>query len=204
MLFKHTNSPRWSTNQLESPFLRLPAEIRNRIYDFAFGDKTIKIGYETYRMKSYRNKPNKVTPVFKYHCTVFNRHINPFRDDVPEALLYSANGFTLLNNICRQLYLETAYLPFTTSLIAFDSHNIMVNFVLHEQYLSRRQRCAITKLALPDHLPGRNMLGYLPNVEQVYLAYEEYKRPKGWYRVVREKGKKIKLLDRYDEEVGEV
>ena len=91
------------------------------------------------------------------------------------------------------MYLETASLPFKYNFIAFDSHNIMVNFLLHEQRLSRQQCHAITLLLLPNDIPGANMLTYLPNVEKVYLGSEHPIKLQGWYRVIRSDGKKPKL-----------
>jgi hypothetical protein len=80
----------------------------------------------------------------------------------------------------------------------------MVNFVLHENRLSREQRHAITLLILPDDVPSGNMLAYLPNVERVWLAFEQYQKPKGWYKVVREEGKKPYLTDPQDYLVEEL
>lgn len=80
----------------------------------------------------------------------------------------------------------------------------MVNFVLHEKRLSREQRHAITLLILPDDVPSGNMLAYLPNVERVWLAFEQYQKPKGWYKVVRKGGKKAYLTDPQDYLVEEL
>jgi hypothetical protein len=175
---------RWSANQSDSPFLRLPAEVRNRIYEYALGSQTINIGYETYEEEQ---------PVFKYHCTVFSRMTNPFKERQQHYVKIS-KGFTLLNNICRQLYLETAVLPYKLSTIAFDSNNIMVNFLLHEQRLSRSQRHGFKQIIVRNCLPGANMLTYLPNLEKVYLGGQQaHNKPSGWYNVVRREGEEPEL-----------
>jgi hypothetical protein len=158
--------------------LRLPAEIRNRIYEYALGSQTIKIGYKTFEEEQ---------PVFKYHSTVFSRMTNPF-EEKQQPYVKVSKRFTLLNNVCRQLYLETAVLPYKLSTIAFDSTNIMVNFLLHEQRLSRSQRHGFKHLIVRNDLPGANMLTYLPNLEKVYLGGQQ-----AWYNVVRRDGEKPEL-----------
>jgi hypothetical protein len=126
--------------------------------------------------------------MFRYHCTVFSRITNPFKERQQHYVKVS-KGFTLLNNICRQLYLETAVLPYKLSIIAFDSNNIMVNFLLHEQRLSRSQRHGLKQIIVRNYLPGANMLTYLPNLEKVYLGDQQaHNKPSGWYNVVRREG----------------
>jgi hypothetical protein len=185
----YVDNSRWSINQANSPFLRLSGEIRNRIYDYALGGNTINIGYQTYH-SSYK----KVVPVFKYHCTVFSTRVNPYKDRQNPRVKIS-HGFTLLNSICRQLYLETAALPYKLNTIAFDSHNTMVNFILIEQRLSRQQRHALTQLFLPNDVPGANMLTFLPNLTKVFLGFTQtLQKQQGFYIVIREDGKQPRLI----------
>jgi hypothetical protein len=185
----YSDIPRWSINQANSPFLRLPGEIRNRIYEYALGGNTINIGYQTYH-SSYE----KVVPVFKYHCTVFSERVNPYKDR-QNARVNTSRSFTLLNNICRQLYLETTALPYKLNTIAFDSHNTMINFILIERRLSPQQRHALTQLFLPNDIPGANMLTFLPNLEKVFLGFTHtFQKPQGFYIVIREEGKQPRLV----------
>jgi hypothetical protein len=135
----------------------------------------------------------KEKPVFRYNCTVFSHSTNPFKADQQPYVRISTK-FTLLNNVCRQLYLETAVLPYKLSKFAFDSHNIMVNFLLHEQRLSRQQRHALTKLLVRNDLPGANMLTFLPNLEKVLI---DSKQVLTWYTVIRAEGEEPKLQRRY-------
>jgi hypothetical protein len=184
---------RWSMNQNDSPFLRLPGEVRNAIYEYALGGKTIHIDYETYRTIHKSNKIQTVTPVFKYHCTVYDKKpTNPFNAASQPYRKFSTS-FTPLNNVCRQLYQETAILPYNLNLICFGSHNIMFNFLFMEKRLSRQQLDAFTQLMLPDELPGSNMLGLLRNLEKVYLAVDQGGKAKGWFVVVGQEGGKPKL-----------
>jgi hypothetical protein len=85
----------------------LPGEIRNQIYAIVLGGNTIKIGYETYRPIYTNTKLIENVPTFKYYCTVYNQLVNPYKErQHPDVGVFIE--FTLLNNVCRQLYLETA------------------------------------------------------------------------------------------------
>jgi hypothetical protein len=183
-----TNVSSWSTNQQESPFLKLPAEIRNQIYEETLPDgDTVLIDYET-----YHNTDKDVLPVFKYRCQVFSPSTDPFQYRYYETDI--SREVTLLGGVCRQLYLETAVLPFKLNVIAFSSHNVMTNFLLFEQRLSRQQRYAITALLLCDNLPGANILTYLPNVQEVMLSTgQRIDAAKGRYRVIRNQGEEPRL-----------
>jgi hypothetical protein len=143
--------------------------------------------------RTYRSSYEKRTPVFRYHCTVFNHLINPFKE-VQQPYVKVSTKFTLLNNVCRQLYLETAVLPYKLNMIAFDSQNIMVNFLLHEQRLSRQQRHALAKLLVRNDLPGANMLTFLPNLKKVLVDTQPVLT---WYTVIRDDGEEPKLQRRY-------
>ncbi len=186
-------------NQKNSPLLRLPGEIRNRIYEYALGGNTIMIDFETYRTTYIKDEPSKVTPVFKYHCTVYNEYLDPFRGKQPNRVNISS-GFGLLTGVCRQMYLETDTLPFKHNLVCFGSHNIMFNMLFMEKRLSRRQLDAITEMILPDALPQPNMLASLRNLKSVLLAriVPSSKPPgyyflgnAGWYRVNKLESEKV-------------
>lgn len=163
------------------------------------GGNTIKIGYETYRSKYKDDKLSESVPVFKYHCTVFDQRVNPCKDR-QQSDVEVTTDFILLNNVCRQLYLETAGLLFKLNRIAFESYKIMFNFIGYEQRLSRQQRHSLSEMLVGDDLPGANILTCLPNLEKVFLAGVDqiYKRiqdgkPKGWYLVIRPEGEEPKL-----------
>ncbi|USP77115.1 hypothetical protein yc1106_04389 [Curvularia clavata] len=71
-------------NQQQSPLLRLPAELRNKIFAYALGGRT-------FRFKTTGNYPWYIKNVTKYKHAL--------------ALL----------QVCRQIYAETALLPFSTN-----------------------------------------------------------------------------------------
>ncbi|KAJ4992700.1 hypothetical protein SVAN01_01746 [Stagonosporopsis vannaccii] len=183
----------WAVNQSKSPFLRLPEEVRVRIYRFALGGKTITIGYETYRHVGSASEL-KVVPMFRYCCAVYSQPaVNPFKNPLPYVNV--SYGFTPLNNICRQLYNETATLPYTLNSLAFSSHNTLFNFLFLEQRLSREQCDAITSITLQDALPTSNLLAYMRNLQKIVLVDDLPGNSKGTYKVTRVKGKTPKLLN---------
>ena len=186
---------RWSTNQANSRFLQLPPNVREIIYKYTLGGKTINISYETYRITSDFTKPKvprQVVPIFKYRCTVLDGKMNPFHA-AAKPYIKTQSSFTMLNGICRQLYMETATLPYKLNVMCFGSHNIMFNFLLMEQRLSRQQLDTITQLLLPDSLPGPAMLAYLRNLEKVYLVYQQMEKSPGWYHVDWKEGEEPRL-----------
>ena len=185
---------RWSLNQSRSPFLRLPEEVRVRIFGYALGGKTITIGYETYRTVQNVSEPDKVVPTFRYCCAVYSQlNVNPFKKQLP--YINVTRSYTPLNNICRQLYNETATLPFTLNTLAFSTYNTMFNFLFLEQRLSREQRDAITSITLQDALPMPNFLTFMPNLQNVVLVDDLPGNSKGTYKVTRVKSKVPKLLN---------
>ncbi|EOA81575.1 uncharacterized protein SETTUDRAFT_165993 [Exserohilum turcica Et28A] len=192
---KSCEAQKWSTNQASSPLLQLPPNVRELIYKYTLGGKTININYETYRIALDPTRPKvprRVTPMFRYHCTVIDGKMNPFLA-AAKPYIKTQNSFTLLNSTCRQLYVETASLPYKLNVICFGSHNIMVNFLLMEKRLSRQQLDAFTQLLLPDNLPGPAMLASLRNLEKVYLIYQQTETAQGWYHVDRKEGEEPSL-----------
>ncbi|KAI8937722.1 hypothetical protein NX059_005422 [Plenodomus lindquistii] len=183
----------WHANQSDSPLLQLPAEVRNTIFKYVLGGNTINIDYETYRNTSDYKQPTTSVPIFKYHCTVYDRPANPFKIK-PSSNEIITRGYFLLNNICRQLYVETATLPYSLNMIAFSSSSVMFNFLYHEQRLSRQQRDAITRLVLPDGILQQNMLSDLGGLLEFFLGRKVDDDAKGWYTVVRREGCRPKLV----------
>jgi hypothetical protein len=96
------------------------------------------------------------------------------------------------------MYLETAVLPYKLNMLAFSSHNVMFNFLYMEKRLPRKHLDAITVLCLPDGYVEPNMLGYLRNLEKIYVGrdvhYEGRYENKGWRYVVRKEGEEPKLV----------
>jgi hypothetical protein len=184
---------RWNINQQNSPFLRLPGEIRNIICELALGGNTILVEFNRYKIRE-TGKAVEVITRYKYQSWALPGHINPFRCSSP-SMGTVASTVPLLNGVCRQLYIETAILPYKLNWWAFQSHNIMVNFLWLEKKISRNQRAAIKVIVVPNILPQSNLLSLMGGLERVFLA-APMKDPdhslRGWYKIVRtEKGPKL-------------
>ncbi|KAF2467361.1 uncharacterized protein BDR25DRAFT_317103 [Lindgomyces ingoldianus] len=105
----------WARNKRESPFLRLPAEIRMEIYDLIFSGNTIKISRPRYKDG--------------FKTTVWKLSNDPFKTiRSPKNLV--KQRITLLNGVCRQLYKETAVLPYKMNVWAFDDSTILREFLV--------------------------------------------------------------------------
>jgi len=83
-------------NQKSSPLLRLPAELRNKIYKYALGDWVVSLLYTN-------DDP------------IRGRKIVPYtRAGLDDNVWYAATGAILgLRSTCRQLREETGVLPYT-------------------------------------------------------------------------------------------
>ncbi|KAH9873444.1 hypothetical protein IAQ61_004067 [Plenodomus lingam] len=89
-------------NSNESPFLRLPGELRNRIYDLAFGNHIVEIDNTAFEDKK---------PVFHHICLTKDHTETPY------------TFFDILNmtTTCRQIYYETFKLPLTENKFKMSS-----------------------------------------------------------------------------------
>jgi len=87
--------PSVKTNQ-DSPLLRLPGELRTRIWEYVLG------GFELRSMFPDHSQPRKP-----------RRMIPPFAE--------RSNGTQLLRT-CRQIYTETALLPYKTNTFIFETY----------------------------------------------------------------------------------
>ena len=111
-------------NQKMSPLLRLPREIRNRIYDYAF----------SVQFTIVRNNPSYPTRL-------------TFRAGDAYPLL-KRNSFAKLlavTRVCRQIYSEAALLPFRLNVFRIHQLATLVKFT---EYMQPAQRAAITTLRL--------------------------------------------------------
>ena len=106
-------------NRQRSPLLRLPAELRNKIYGYALGGMELRV--------SYRSKELGVVSAMSYDPSV---SLTP---------LHRRVGLTLVS---RQLYAETKILPF--ELCTMDV--IRSLFYNHIKRLNTTQRQAISTI----------------------------------------------------------
>ncbi|KAJ8110971.1 hypothetical protein OPT61_g6313 [Boeremia exigua] len=82
----------------ESPLLRLPPEIRNNIWEYVLGGKILDVVFLSSRKGRYLEEKTAISPL-----------------SLPES------SHALLQ-VCRQLYKETALLPFSTNSFRFESN----------------------------------------------------------------------------------
>jgi hypothetical protein len=187
----------WSQNQSHSPLLRLPWELRNRIYDLVLGGKTICIEFKTWR-KVEKNRHTELVPHFEYYYKIMNARTNPWAPYLTNPIQQSeglSGIFTLLNGVCRQFYQETAVLPYKLNRWAFVNHLTMWNFLVVDRRLTRAQREAIEELIVSDHLPQQNLLDLLTGLKKAFLACplrDDDRGIKGWHSVEESrKGRKL-------------
>jgi len=96
---------RFETNADHSPFLRLPAEVRNAVYQFALSGQTVS-------SILHRSAATTTSP--------------PLARRVDDASLRRPHRFSLLR-VCRQIFIETAVLLYRLSTFRFnDSTNLLL------------------------------------------------------------------------------
>lgn len=100
---------------------------------------------------------------------------------------------TLLNSVCRQLYTETAVLPYMLNRIVFHAYNTMFNFLVMERRLTASQRESITEITVYFEVPCQHILKLLPNLQHVRVVSPDNWNlanryaTRGLYRVVADK-----------------
>jgi hypothetical protein len=147
--------PRVKNNQ-DSPLLRLPPELRDRIWGFAIGAHVLRV--------VYTNSPANKTVV---------KIQPPFKEN--------RNTLALLRT-CRQIYSETALLPYKSSTYSCDLWQPLSHGLRH---MKRFQRAQIEDLQVELDLPwSRNpvriqelcvdQLAILPGLKRVrILAFRD-------------------------------
>ncbi|KAF1958691.1 hypothetical protein CC80DRAFT_17473 [Byssothecium circinans] len=160
----------WSQNQAQSCLLTLPYNVRMRIYKLLFGNKTIVIDFQTYHLEGNMDNETaaRVRPIFKYTRTALDYSSSRPVRRLPKNM--QSAGITLLNRVCRQLWIETNDQPFIDNRVAFTSHNIMFNYIFMEKRLKSHQLAAITIIYVAEFLPGLAVLRMMPNLKRVELG----------------------------------
>lgn len=149
-------------------------DIRKQIYELVLGGKTIEIGFSNYDTKTFdKQSPEKgkftlVEPKKRYYSLVHSERHTALRNFQPPHIKTS-RGMTLLNDVCRQLYLETSTLPYKLNTLAFVSYNTFFNFIAVERRLTRHQLRAIEAIIVWRQLPGSNILPLMPNLKHVLV-----------------------------------
>ena len=145
-------------NQLRSPLLRLPAELRNIIYTMALQEGCIEIASQSVSLMSF----NTILRAYRYSSS----------PDEPTGIRYQGS-YTSFASVCRQMYSETCLLPYTLNTFCFDSHKAM------QTWMSCRlavQRHAITSFKPPTAMireyikkQSSTFKKWLPKLKTLYL-----------------------------------
>ncbi|KAK0742094.1 hypothetical protein B0T21DRAFT_381792 [Apiosordaria backusii] len=152
----------WNQNT-HSPLLRLPPELRNRIYELVLSVGQIQVIFKKYQFRVINNgtignsRPTYETLPGGFGCLILDREENPWptahlHKSVPpaereKASIYTwGRGMTLLSPVCRQLYHETVLLPYRLNAWSFRSIAVMDRFLVKERRLPKSHRGAIRVL----------------------------------------------------------
>ncbi|OSS49745.1 hypothetical protein B5807_05819 [Epicoccum nigrum] len=139
-------------NQEESPLLRLPAELRTKIYEFAIGGYVIEL-FESKKKPCYN-----VLSQADGHYTAFAKP-------------------TVLSEICRQLYKETAFLPY--SLNTFHGHLRRIHRFLKSLTMAQRKQIKSLEIFFI-----RNDL-FKGDWNSLFFSHKALKNHAGWIRATK-------------------
>ena len=106
-------------NASDSHFLRLPLEIRVRIYKLVLGGQDLWIGLHYPNSDSYRE--------LHYGGRFYHLNLTDYlTDPLPDR---SVKGLDIrLLRVCRQIFTETALLPYALNHFVFDTQDVLNHF----------------------------------------------------------------------------
>lgn len=111
-----------------------------------------------------------------FYGLVFDAEQDPWSRWVLQRFTMGAGGtppaalgdaLTPLSAVCRQLYRETAVLPFSLNSWSFQDARVMERYLMRERRLTRLQRRGIAVLVVSDDLPSRAMEAFLGGLQVV-------------------------------------
>ncbi|KAK0621873.1 hypothetical protein B0T17DRAFT_535294, partial [Bombardia bombarda] len=155
----------WEQNQTSSPLLKLPAELRNKIYNLVLSVGQINVCHKRWAHRAH-TRPGTTQRYYEtieggFWCRILPAEVDPWRPSqtaiLPPRASHSSRlaidhyppveppprGMTLLSPVCRQLYHETALLPYALNAWSFESTWVMDRYVMKEKRLPMPQRRAI-------------------------------------------------------------
>ncbi|GKT90161.1 hypothetical protein Ct61P_08011 [Colletotrichum tofieldiae] len=118
-------------NRARSPLLRLPPEIRNKIYRLLLAARRIHV----------RHDPKTSS----FHCVALRPTANPWTYKRHHIL---SRGLTLLVRVCRQLYHETELLPYRECVWSWQTPGLMERYLLTERRMGVAQRRAVREVCV--------------------------------------------------------
>lgn len=166
----------WYQNQSTSPLLRLPDHIRSRIYNLVLGNKTIMIDYETYEPITYKRVFRYISMAIENKTHITDLNYFAVLNAAKNAALRVS--FTPLSSVCRQLYTDTALLPYQLNLFVFISRHIAWQFLT--THLPVHQRDAVRKMVVIGELPGENLLSAMKGLVECKSS-NDVRRPSNYW-----------------------
>jgi hypothetical protein len=124
-------------NQIFSPLLRLPAELRNKVYEYALGGWEIRIWYDlTYKIDESKQKSDSTGRV----CAACRP-----ASGVKKPWIRARKAVLNLPSVCRQLNAETKMLPFTLNDLGLQDDRYLDHFYYR---LRETQRPHVARLRI--------------------------------------------------------
>ncbi|KAK0642031.1 hypothetical protein B0T16DRAFT_334305 [Cercophora newfieldiana] len=162
----------YDLNRTASPLLRLPPELRNRIYELVLSVGQINVCYKKWSHKNHTTRSGQRTTETVveggFYCRILPKTQDPWKLAVTSRNHSGAaaqgesssdtkttkypQGMTLLSSASRQLYNETVLLPYALNVWSFESNHVMERLLLKEKRLPVLQRRAIRILYTPSVL----------------------------------------------------
>jgi hypothetical protein len=141
-------------NTRNSPFLRLPAEVRNQIYEHALGNNTLHIFRHPNQPRMTQTRLSCKVCITPCPCTVrITAHLATWTDaHRRHHHICYANPFGYRLDLrflqtCSQIYVEASLLPFTLNNLVFAETELLPLFT---DKLAPLQAAAITPLNLDN------------------------------------------------------
>ena len=166
----------------DSPFFRLPPEIRNRIYSLVLGVGHIHIRYRPWssRAAGHTTMATATATAPKetgFYALALPADADPWGRAFKKTMrkiptdetsktgasptgnmsTASAGYSTALLRVCRQIHAEAALLPFSLNAWSFESTRVMERYLVRDRRLALAQRRAMRVLVVADDLPSRSM-----------------------------------------------
>ncbi|KZL63257.1 wd domain-containing protein [Colletotrichum incanum] len=127
----HESFTEWDLNRARSPLLRLPPEIRNKIYRLLLAARRIHVHHDP--------------KTSSFHCVALRPTANPWTYKKHHLL---SCGLTLLVRVCRQLYHETELLPYRECVWSWQTPGLMERYLLTERRMGVAQRRAVREVCV--------------------------------------------------------
>ncbi|KAK1625206.1 hypothetical protein BDP81DRAFT_483905 [Colletotrichum phormii] len=145
----------WELNRNQSPLLRLPPEIRNKIYRLLLSNMGIHVLHDpktgSFHCLALRAGANPWTCVPT--TTSPTRHILEPERDTPKTKKKRSRpvlgrGLTLLVLVCRQLYHETELIPYRECAWSWATPGLMERYLLTERRMGIAQRRVLREVCV--------------------------------------------------------